>query len=386
MIDRNTVTFESPLHQRLWQMTVDRYELEETTGWIQDATLKESCKQLYDYILDGYEDILLHPEAYGVTPEMQPRDFAEEKQMDEILNFSYIFLLNPGCRSYGCLLDLAEECHEDCLLLENEVFDTFLKRIRKKIYNKIKIFPTKESFEKPYGRMLQRGLTIERGEAYTAVRHQVYPMMFLVAKKLREADLAFYTRQKRSPQYSCHLNFFCLQNEPLVLDLERVLYGLEPESRNRIQQLLLDISQLVKVSYAFHFMYTLSCDIRNKKRTLFSIHRGGSKQYCFYVPLIAPDTEEGKKFEQYILSHPKGEAVIERYLASIQPCHFCSQECMKRNAYRKNWLFFGKKIQPLIASCHFRTVIDRTGTFTESDYEYFKILIEAGIAAFTNKK
>lgn len=53
MLERCTSEFTSPLHRQLWNQLVHKYDVEESTSWISDKALKESCSHRKTYTIHG---------------------------------------------------------------------------------------------------------------------------------------------------------------------------------------------------------------------------------------------------------------------------------------------------------------------------------------------
>lgn len=381
MLERCTSEFTSPLHRQLWNQLVHKYDVEETTAWISDKTLNESCHHLFHYVVDTYDDIYEHPEAYGLTQDVSPKDFSEQKKLDEILNFHANFLFNPIQKKDVTLFSLATRFSADQVVLDNAVYDRMMVGIRKKVYNKIKIFPTQEAFEKPFARMLQRGMTIEQGETETVIRHRDYPNLFLAAEQMIRAEAAIHAKKSICPWHIGPMNFFALRFEPQKLDLAFMLGGLEPDSRKRFSRLLEDLSAQTRLSKKYYYKWGAECTFRSKQKDLLKIIRSGSR-YTYVFPIVEPGTLQAEIFENIIRSHPDSQEIMEYYITRLRRCRFCSVHCMQNNPEKRKWLIFGQRLKPIVATCNPDVVFTTTADYSQQDDRMLRILLEAKAKAY----
>ena len=119
-MDKNTVSFQSPLHQNLWRSSINVLPLERTTAWITDENLLTSCRQLYSYVMDAYDDILENPQLYGLDPHNLPNSFVSDRTQ---FHLSILY-------SRKSFLELAVVKKSDCLILNTADYDKLLKDVK----------------------------------------------------------------------------------------------------------------------------------------------------------------------------------------------------------------------------------------------------------------
>ena len=103
-MDKNTVAFQSPLHQNLWRSSINVLPLERTTAWITDENLLTSCRQLYSYVMDAYDDILENPQLYGLDPHNLPNQNSDNIFCLCLDLFNFLFFLLSNILFVFCCL------------------------------------------------------------------------------------------------------------------------------------------------------------------------------------------------------------------------------------------------------------------------------------------
>ncbi len=376
----NTTTeFQSPLHRTMWNIRANLFDLERTTAWITDEALAESCRQLYHYVTDAYDDILENPQDYGLVPDGDSTDFATDKQLGEKVKFHLNILYNPLRRRYGSFLDLAVDRKRDCLVLRTLDYDNLLKNIKNKKYNSVKVFTQDGVFEKLLGTLSRRGFIIERHETETIIRNQKYPQMFLAADLLFQADLKYYNRAKRTPQFFNLLDFREIQETKRKWDVEDIIGGLYDDQKKNVYSFIDYVSQKIKFGKSCKIWYYRTAEFTYKGRELWLMRWGKSYNFDISLPVIPPDSDEYLIFEDEISKLPNNQEIREFYYTHILTCNGCSAECVKKNAYKKNWSFFGNPLGKLIRSCEQRVMVY---DFLDENYMYFKTLIDIYITVF----
>lgn len=76
-------------------------------------------------------------------------------------------------------------------------------------------------------------MVIERNETETIIRNNKYPQMFLAADLLFQADLKYYNRTKRTPQFFSLLDFREIYEDKRKWDVEDIICGL-PDNQKKL--------------------------------------------------------------------------------------------------------------------------------------------------------
>lgn len=374
-MDKNIQEFKNPLHQSLWRAYINKFPLERTTAWIDDELLLESCRQLYHYVMDAYDDILENPQEYGIMPE-------EWGNWGEKINFHINILINPLRRSYGSFLDIAAIRQNEYLIMNTQDYDKLLKDVKNKKYNKIKIFTEDGIFEKLFNTLSQRGIIIEHNETETIIRNNKYPQMFLAADLLFQADLKYYNRTKRSPQFFSLMDFREIYEDKRKWDVEDIICGLSDDQKGYVYKFIDYISQKVRLRKSCEIWYYRTAEFTYKKKMLFIIRWGKSYAFDIGIPFPDPGSDEYRRFESEINKLSISEEIKDFCIKNLKRCRFCGPYCMKQNAHKKDWLFFGRSLDQLVRSCEPYIMVDN---FNETNYNYFKTLIDIYVNCLSNK-
>jgi hypothetical protein len=147
-----------------------------------------------------------------------------------------------------------------------------------------------------------------------------------------------------------------------------------------VYKLIDEVSQKVKISKACEIWYYQTAEFKYKKRLLLFIRWGKAYAFDIGLPVIPPDTDAYLCFENEINKLPNSEELKEFYYKHILLCKACGPGCIKYNAYKKDWLFFGRPLPKLIRSCTQAVAVEE---FNETNYNYFKALIDIYIAIFS---
>lgn len=365
-MDKNTKKFKNPLHNSLWHVYISKFPLERTTVWIKDGLLLESCRQLYHYVTDAYDDILENSQEYGIIPD-------ECENWSEKTDFHINILINPLRRSYGSFLDIAFIRESDHLRIHTQNYDKLLKDVKNKKYNKTKIFTEDDIFEKLLKTLSRRGMIIERNETETIIRNNKYPQMFLAADLLFQADLKYYNRTKRTPQFFTLMDFREIHEDKRKWDVEDIICGLPDDQKEFVYKFIEYVAQKVRIGKSCEIWYYRIAEFTYKRKLLFIIRWGKSNAFDIGISFPDPNSEEYHRLESEINILPNSEEIKDYCRKNLKRCRFCGPNCVKQNAYKKDWLFFGHPLDKLVSSCEPYIIVEE---FNENNFNYFVTLID----------
>jgi len=334
--------------------------IEMTTEWIKDERLLESCRQFYSYVTETYDDILEDPHEYEIMP-----DYPNENI--ERIDF-HVNLIEKS-------VDIAAAADYERLVVKTADYDKFMKtrKTGDMQFNKIRVYGDALLFKKLLGALQRRGMAVQRNETETIITHGRYPQMFLAAHLLHQAELKYHGRVNRTPQFLNMLDFREIQADKRKAEIEDVIYGMYDGQKKLIYKFIGYVSQKVKLGKScFKLWYYKSVDFTYDKKLLFRI---GSDS--IEIPFPDPGTDLYNRLEKEIGKLPESEEIKEFCVRNISKCRYCNPGCVKANAYKKDWLLFGRSLDKLVESC--RQVI-RVYEFNETEYNFFKKLIDIYIA------
>lgn len=357
---KNLREFDSPLQKTVWRSFIEIFPPEYSTSQMTDATLKQSCRELYAYTTEGMIDIAEHPEAYQFIP-------YERLGRYEVYCFHHIFieaLLSQPCQK-----------EKNGILIDNAEYDSVLLQIERKL-KKIKVldrtFPLNELMK-----ILDcRGIFIKRGETETRIANSRYPNLFYAAALLEETAAAYYRRTKRTPQQYRLLDFLSIGNDKRRFTLEDIVAPMYDDEKASLYQFMGELKKKIRLGQSYKIWYYRAADFSYKRKPLFYIWWGKSYSFEIGVLLPAANTAAYAYLLGEINKQPDRDAFKAFCYDHVKLCKGCNADCIQRNAYKKNWIVFDRPLNKLIRSCEPHiTAYD----FTDESDRYITRLIEMKI-------
>ncbi len=357
---KNLREFATPLQKIVWRSFIEIFPLEYSTSQMEEGELKQSCRELYAYTTEGMIDIAEHPEAYGFIPD-------DRLSRYEVYCFHPVFLKN--LLSHPC------EKEKNSILIDNIEYDSVLAQIERKL-KKIKVldrtFPLRELLKI----LDYRGICIKRGETQTRITNSRYPNLFYAAALLEETASAYYQWKKRTPQQYRLLDFLSIGNEKRRFTLEDIIAPMYDDEKARLCQFIGELKKKIRLGQSYKIWYYRAADFSYKKKSLFYIWWGKSYSFEIGVCLPAADTAAYAYLLGEINKQPDAEAFKAFCYDHIKMCTGCNINCIRRNAYKKDWILFDRPMDKLIRSCEPHiTAYD----FSEESGRYITRLIEMTI-------
>lgn len=344
---------ESPFQRRIRLDKSALIPLEISTAWItDDEELLESCRQLYHYVVDGYDDILNNPEENFVDPldpvfDTRPgnRDMVWDS-MRFHRDFHRDFLI--ALFRYAFLIEI------DAIVVKNEDYKKFLLKRKLKFPKEKDIkerFIIPFSFQDLMTTLSRRGIVIMQLEHETIIKNAKYPQMFLAFERLFQAVEAFHAKTRRTSQWFLNMDFRAIENPFRKPELDDLFYSLTLDEREVLDKL-----------NSFAEQKKLKCKHRNMcgiRDTSFRFHdkhilsfywcvRTGLK---IRVTLPEPPTAEHEVLFQKIKELENAKELIDFCLSNLYECFYCSKACVKNSAYKKKWVILGRPAPKLVTTC-----------------------------------
>lgn len=95
--------------------------------------------------------------------------------------------------------------------------------------------------------------------------------------------------------------------------------------------------------------------------------------FRLFIPMPSLDSPAYQYLQSEIEKLPNKEEFKDLFIKNIRTCTFCNPDCVKWNAYKKDWIILGRPVGKLIRSCEFAVA---AYTFNKENYTFFSQLID----------
>lgn len=351
-IQKNLREFSSPLQKTVWRSYIDIYPLEYSTSRIEDDKLRQSCRELYNYTTEGMIDFAEHPEAYSFIPQ-------DRLSRYEVFAFHHTYM--ETALSLACIKE------ENGIGIENEIYNSMLIRMERKLKNN-KILDRSFAMTDLLKTLDNRGICIEQSGTQTYITNTKYQNLFYAAALLEETASAYYQRTKRSPQQYRLLDFLSLGNDKRKFTLEDITAPMYDDEKELLYRFIGELRKKIRLGQSCRVWYYRTADFSYRRKPLFYIWWGKSYAFEIGIPLPAPDTAAYTYLLCEINKQPDADAFKAFCYDHINTCKGCNANCIRTNAYKKDWVLFDRPMDKLIRSCEQNIAVYE---FTEQNYQYF---------------
>lgn len=356
-MNRNLREFSSPLQKAVWRSYIDIYPLEYSISQIEDHELRQSCHELYDYTMEGMIDFAEHPEAYDFIP-------PDRLNRYEIYAFHHTFM--------ETILSIACVKEKNGIRIDNVEYDSAIARMERKLKNS-KILDRTFTMTDLLKTLDRRGICMNRDEIQISITNSRYPQLFYAAALLEDTASAYYRRTKRSPQQYRLLDFLSLGNDKRKFTLEDITAPMYDDEKELLYRFLGELRKKIRLGQSCRVWYYRSADFSYKRKPLFYIWWGKAYTFEIGVPLPAPDTAAYAFLLEEINKQPDADEFKAFCHDHIKICKGCNANCIRINAYKKDWIWFDRPMDKLIRSCEQSITVYE---FTEQNYLYLSRLID----------
>ena len=376
--------FTSPVHEAIWNAERLVFPLEKSLSKIENETTKAACTDLYNCVLDGYEDISANPDVYGI-------------------NLIDVELLLQG-KQWGkamILADLKED--KDKLKQFNKIGShigftrSFLERLKNDnyitLYDKsaaISIDGYKKFFKQHYRSVygfneekfleLIKRLSFEItliGDRYELVNTK-YPGIFKALRMMRDVARKEKSSYKNPIIKGYDFLDFRILSDNYECSLEDALYSLDEENKKeiiRLDEFLTSLGtrrkcRLNSVEWIYKSKRIVIYD--GTKRHLDASYGGNAKdlivvhfqetwRHGWGAPEYNPEHRE--MFEQIVNSLPNAYDIKRFCLVNLIKCSMCG--CRQHGAppYGHPKYLFGKTLYTCGGSARFGATHLQNGNF-----------------------
>ncbi|MCL2719845.1 MAG: hypothetical protein FWD47_00705 [Treponema sp.] len=352
IFSKNETVFPSVIHQAVWNSARLIFPLEKSLSLIKDEAVKIACSDLYNLIIDGYEDIYNNPDIYG----LEPAD-AEDYLSGRVWSKAIILALNKKdqialdyfkCAEqrlhffrFICGKFSADNTTDIIYIQDNHV--RFSKDGYKKLLSLLK---KHHNFDKEsFSNLMQRlSFVIILDNDDLVITNTKYPNMFKALKLLKGVDLKQKINKTNTLSTACHFFDFRVLTPDYKCTFEDALYSLDDVNKKELIRLdsffaSLNMKRECKLNH-------VEWKFKGKKivkyegtKVHFDINKSGNannlitvfinKTWSFNWPLIPPNfggeknTENRIIFESAVEKLPNADDIKVFCLKHVKRCRQC---------------------------------------------------------------
>ncbi|MCL2500672.1 MAG: hypothetical protein FWE90_10110 [Defluviitaleaceae bacterium] len=348
IFSKNETVFPFIIHRAIWNAGRLLFPLDISLSKIDDKAVKAACVDLYNLILNGYEDVYYHPAVYGLDP-IDTEGYLSGRTWSKAIilainkedKAALEFFKRTESRLYFFRFLCSKISSENNVLMDQSV--CFSKDGYKKLLSLLKKHHNydKEKFTQLMERL---SFVITPDNDGCVITNTKYPNLFQALKLLKGVDLNQKANKTKALSEACHYLDFRVLAPDYKCTFEETLYSLDDANKEEIIRLdaflagfnLKRECKLNRVEWKSKDKTVVRYDGRKEH---LDINKAGNannlvtvcidKTWSFHWPNIRPNfgpeknTENREAFESAVNTLPNADGMKTFCIKHFKRCREC---------------------------------------------------------------